>query len=488
MTKDMTDRDGAMGFLSPFWTRMFPDRGFPLGMSEFHAAATRQIWQEASEFVNSASAATAPLVSRELIVPFRIRRSEMSVGPMPLTYGRGFVYGDQPGGTEFREGDVFEYGGAERLAPFFYWGIPEGIGSIGSTIHGRPDFGAPTLLEGQDWIQVSGAVVFPSDPFLNPALAHLVSELPDGDREMVLWINDAWRDDHLLRDRFGFPFTEAAESTAELREFILACQAVVSGGPSIRHLDRFVAAAGGLPCAPSDGVVSDVEPEFVATRDWLAPMPSGASPRPGIVPGAHVRAGEPLSGATRVDDLVSDPKWWRSIPGLTLGPAWFGNGFPGPLHFRNADSVVTSGPGGSCRFEILGSPEALEEFWRRVDAEDRLGTDIWAWKGLGPMEGNTVANPLEILVEGILGVSAILVRIAAQEVPDYRSLMARLPLLDPILPSGTKAVFVVDHSATDGYAPGGGETLSGAVGLVVSDPPSIRSWEEIRPRATLTTK
>lgn len=503
MTPDFTDQDGVLRFLSPFWTRSFPDKGFSRGMASTHAAMTLQVHQDSVEFINSASIETAPLYHREIFVPVRLLESSGSIGPLPIAYGEGILYGDQPAGTIYREGDIFEYGGAERRASFYYWSLPSGIHSIGPTLLDRLSVAGNALVEGQDFVSPDGEIVaFPTNPFSDPRFTPRAVTLPDGSetREITLWATNVWVDQNLIYRKFASPFTATKTSSEDLRRFVTALMRLYCGGPSILSLDSFVAACAGQPVSEGEGeIIESIESfggeSLVITDQNVYRVPSGVALRGRISAGTELIKGEPLTTVTQVDDLLSDPTWWTGLVGMTLRPSMQSDG-AGALFFPNSQEIAIGGGSASVRFPVLGDPTALESFWSRVDSHGGLGDYLWLKNGVVDENGHqdyssgTLVNPMQFLVEDLLGNAVIAVRVGIDRVADHRALTKRLSFLDGAVFAGASLAFFIDYSTLEAYDLSTvEETITVARGMgVIEDEVNPNTTESVTPRLSVSRR
>lgn len=469
MKNDFTTEDGALSFLSSFWTSAFPDTGFVRGLSASYALETAQAYQEAVEIINSCSVSETPLHSLELTTPLILNESEMGVGPLPITYGSGIVYGDQPSDSIYREGEIFEFGGKEKLSPFYYFALPENVVSIGSTVVNRLVNPSEVLIADQDFLVVDSRVIaFDRNPFEGGTFPIRAA---GDDRQIVAWLSSVQSDKNLLYRRHGYPFFTNPASSIELREACKTLFALYTGGPSQLMIDAFVAANARQPViAEIEEVIEEVEPfgdEIVIVTDRSVYRVASDCPlRAQVKVGARMRAGTPLTEVTQVDDLISNPKWWESEAGITLGRGLQHPDFyKGPLFIPNtevrATPVEVDGGEMSAEFEIFGSEEAVESFWEKVhqgSPESKfLGTELWKRRGITDSNGDpdfdspVVLNPMGFVVEDLLGVSLVGVRVQADKLDDPVEFLENMKNLHRGLTPISLLIFFIDYSVSEEY-------------------------------------
>lgn len=477
MKQDFTTKDGPLSFLSSFWSLAFPDQGFVQGVGRSYALQAAQAYQDAIEVINTASLDKTPLYHRELVMPITLVESEMSIGPLPISYGSGIVYGDQPGGSIYREGDIFEYGGRERLSSFYYFPVQEDVVSVGSVLTERLVNPLTILAKDRDFIIIDRRVVaFLRNPF--EAGAFPVRTDAGGERTIIAWAHEAHIDKGFLHRRWGFPFFSSEVSTEAMRGFCRSMFSLYAKGPSRLMLDSFVSAMARQPVVSEVvEVVETVAPfdgeQLVVTDKSVYHVPHDVELRPEVFPGARLSGGFPLTKVTQVDDILSDPKWWQTEGGITLNralqhPDYFG----GAIYLPNKDVVAVAHGDASARFEVSGTEDAVRRFWEKVDAGspdgNYLGYELWKRKGVVDEDGEPdlsrplLVNPMGLIVEDILGVSIVAVRVVGGQVPDMREFLENMRNLHRGTAPGALLIFFIDYQLSSEYDPSG---TAGALGV-----------------------
>ena len=480
MKHDFTTKDGVLSFLSSFWTQAFPDKGFVDGVGRIHAERAAQNYQDVIEAINTTSVRKTPLYHRESTVPLSLMESEMSEGPLPIQDGSGITYGSQSSGTIFKEGEIFEYGGSEKLAPFFYFDLPEAVTSLGSVITEKLVSPKTLLAKDRDFLTIEDRIIaFRENPFETGAFP--VRSMTDGDRMIIAWASEVFSDRNYLHRRWGFPFFSDTISTEALREFCKTLFGLYASGPSVLMLDAFVAAMARQPVVAQaqetvEGVQTFNGERLIITDSSVYHTPVDVTLRSHVKVGQVLKAGSPLTTVTQVDDLISNPQWWETEGGLTLdsslqSPKHFG----GPIYFPNSEVLATTS-GESARFDIAGSDEAIESFWRKVDEgspENKyLGTELWKRYGVVGANGDAdlasplLINPMGFLVKDIFGVSLIGARVIAGQVPNINEFLDNLENLRRGTTPISLLVFFIDYELSAEYDPSGDtESVSLSMGL-----------------------
>lgn len=470
MKNDVTAEDGVLSFLSAFWSSIFPGKDFSRGISASYAAQASQAYQAATEVINGSSVLDIPLLDREINEPLVIREEDMSVGPLPITYGSGIVYGEQPAGTIYREGEIFEYGGKEKLAPFYYFSLPDSVVEIGSTILNRLHNPESILLKDSDFITVdSGRILaFAQNPF-ESGLFTVKGE--EGERTSVIWLSEVLHDRKALHRRYGHPFFPDQASTENLRVLCKTLFSLYAGGPSQKMIDGYIAACAGQPVVVGESETVELIDTFgdntiVASDKKVYVFVTAAGLRSTIKEGVELTNGSPLTEVTRVDDIISDRKWWQTESGFVLDrglqhPDYCG----GPIFLPNAEvkatPVTIDSENTSARFTIYGSDEAIEKFWEKVDEgspdDTFLGDELWKLEGVVDDNGDpdfdypVLVNPMQLFVENILGASIVGVRVQADQVSDVNAFLENLRNLRRGLTPISLFVFFIDYSLSEEY-------------------------------------
>ena len=462
---DFTNPDVFVSYLSSFWTRVFQDSEAVRGLVGGDSLQLAQLQRDFVEILRGAGISGTPPLHQERYQPVFLRQSTLSTGPAPLAYGQGETYGPQPVGGPFQPGFVFTYGAPERRSPTWYHALPAGVQSLGGTLVNRPFDPSVVLVEGSDYaVQATGTgtgegdasiVVFTQNPFDNPLLAQRVvsgdaagTAPGTADREICLFALDARIEAGDLQNRYGYAFFAAPPLSGEpYRVLLAALMRLYSGGPTVAALDAFFAAACGVPLTREAAETVELaapQPDgstVVVTSAGVYPVPAGLTLRPGVVPGAVLAAGTPLTTATEVWDHRTAPTQIYAQHGVAIGADFLpgggsrvlsaGLGFPNDpvpvLSGYPADVIATAeGPRCSGRFALVGAPADVAAFWAQVqgrsEALAQTGGDVFfadrLWRSLGVVDGSgepdytqsVFLNPLEFLYDnflcdGLIGVS-----------------------------------------------------------------------------------
>lgn len=469
---DFTDPEVAFEYLSPFWTRMFKDSDAVRGIVHANSQQLSQIYLNWLEAVGMLSIKTAEPFHKEQFMPMIIRRSKFSTGPDVLTFGSGTVFGAQPEGGTYRPGDVFTYGGLERLSGLYYVGMPTGVVSVGPFIYNRLTEPSVVMLRDSDFMVIDNIVAFREDPFENPLIPKRIVAGDNGtqDEEIILWASEARIDDQRLYQNYGFAFPARRKSSEAYRLILETFYRIYADGPSPVAVDMVVAALAGLPITKEDLEVVESITEFngqalVITDAGSYQLPVGVAVRSEIEVGTELSAGSPLAEATRVYEGGTGSDWWRMLPVLTLGKEYFalpigGLGFPNKV-VRVVPSAVLDDAGFDATFELTGIPAEISKFWEASSAAGlaagrRFGTAMWeeygkTLSGVADPSQDLYINPLQFVAEKLMDRSVIVVKVDLSKIADQAFLIQNLRILNDTCPVFCGLIVLLEQSLDDTY-------------------------------------
>jgi hypothetical protein len=498
---DFTNPDVFVSYLSSFWTQAFADAEAARGVAAGYSRQLVQLQQDFSELLRGASIAGMAPLHEEAAYPIFLRRSALSLGPNRLAYGAGEVYGAQPEGGEFLPGRIFTYGELERRAPAFYHAVDPALQGVAGVIVNRLFDPSALFVEGSDFSIQDGAIVFRENPFDNPLLPRRAVPSLDGtpDEEICLVALGARLDQGDLHRRYGYAFFSQPPLTGEpYRKLLDALMRLYSGGPTIAALDAFFAAACGVPLIREarETVETILRQEdgtqAVVTDQGIYPIAAGLTLRPGIVEGAVLGAGAPLTTATEVWDANTAPTRIFAEEGLCAAGDFLPAELRAGLGFANEDAPVESGearetadgPRRAGRFALAGRSADVERFWELTRARSQeagvyFADRLWRQRGAVDESGEpdyaqtVFINPLEFLFsnflrEGLIGVSLA--------IPPTPALLASMRHLRQTLPAARALLIFL----RPGYADDCPLTVDPTLG---EDPSSVAPVDE---RAILT--
>ena len=168
------------------------------------------------------------------------------------------------------------------------------------------------------------------------------------------------------------------------------------------------------------------------------------SVRSGLVEGYTLRSGEPITNTTRVSDLVSEPRWWEQLIGISLGGNFIGGA--GSVFLPNEQSVVSVNGDGDVRFPVYGEAETLADFWKLIDA---MSADGALYPEVPADSTSSIMNPAEFAARRLFGMSAIAVFVDASSVDDLELFFARMRFLNSAAPSGSVILLFLSQLIQD---------------------------------------
>jgi hypothetical protein len=470
---DFTDTDVFAGYLSSFWTQMFQEASLARGVIDGFSLQLAQHYQDFAEAVNAVSIRDIPPFHTELIYPIVLRESEFSTGPKVLTFGSGGVFGPQPDGGKYREGDVLRHGERADLAPTFYADLPDNVVGTGNLILNRLYEPSVVLVAGADFVFEDGVIVFRENVFNNDLIAKRTIAGSNGsiDREMVLWATNVQIENFELYRQYGHLFFSRAVGGEVAQKALEAIFRLHSAGPSVARLDSFFAAASGFPVSAenSEKVVSIDrigDTQVVITDTGVYRIPSNLTLRSSVKAGATLKAGSPLTTATEVYDRFARPLWWTDLDALTIDRSLMVTE-ASVLGFINQDVEVTldgtvTVDGASrqlCRFYLAGSEKNVESFWKKtqersIETDEFLAETLWV--GAGKVDGDgdpdydqqLFVNPLRILND-LIGDNLIIVKVNE---PIQGTLSSSLRLLRNTMPAYCAIIVLLNMDVEDDYS------------------------------------
>ena len=448
---DFDSADKIAGSLGLFWSRVFQDTDWLLGLSASASDGHRQATQALDEAKNALSVHSVDLTQLwhwyPLVVTSADRNSAEAT--MPL-YGEGWLYGDD-----------IAYGTAARRKTFAF-PAPAGLVAV-SSISGRTADAGETWVHGVDfWLQ-DGRLIFMKDPIASGYFP--LKEFGDT-QECLLLLAEAEFDTGRLYNKYGFLLGTGVRSTPEWKRGVQAFLACATLGPSCQRIRAYLSAAFGIPISEVAGTVNFVAANtagtWVSVGDRLYAYPAGAVPS--VAVGDVVDSGDTLvAGLTIVDGCdASDPI--TELPGIVVNGLLFHNGdvVPEYLGIRDGKAEV--------RFEVRGDTASVSRFWEdthtRGVAEGRTIADFLDTRTnkVGePRAENMPAkvNPM-LLLYGVLGANTY-VHVDA-DVSSGMLGSGALAALHKVLPPFAGFVVNVEVSAEDeSSGPSEGEAVALAV-------------------------
>lgn len=471
---DFTHSSAVFNFYSAVWTRMFADTQVVAGIADAQALQMVQAYQDFIETVNRVSTRKIPVFHRELLYPLIINRSSFSTTTERLRFGSGFVFGAQPADTRFKEGVTFQFGGYEQRSSLFYFDLPENVKGVGNVIVNRLFAPSVMLARGADFTLDEGVIAFLKDPFENPLIPKRVVPGPDGepDEQIVLWLTNVDIEEQNLFRQFGFIFSQFTASGEDYRLAIEYVIKAFAGGPSIGILDTLVATLAGAPViAEARETVQGIETfkgkRLVFTDLSVYEIPADAELRSKVTPGTVMLAGEPLTLITEVIDLTTDSSWWRRVPGVTLGASFFSYGIKS-IGFLNTSSAVTvtgqidpeDNDTRLAEFQVVGTQADTKAFWQHVNTQSAEQGVYFApriWTRARAVDGNgnpdyaigVTVNPLQFLVEEMIGTNLLVVRITANNLKGVGRFLGNITLLKEATPAHMAVLIFLEIRAED---------------------------------------
>ena len=139
-------------------------------------------------------------------------------------------------------------------------------------------------------------------------------------QQISMWVVDGKFDEFTLYENFGHFFGPAQLSSENYRAFIRGIMQLYIFGPTIERVASALNLVANLPVIRSDGETlenyyTDAQGQYVVTNVDTYTFPLGIPIRPDVVAltAGPFRAFEPLTTAIKVEDYVTNPRWWYTI-------------------------------------------------------------------------------------------------------------------------------------------------------------------------------
>lgn len=473
---DLTNPDVYFGFLSSFWALFFQDRDVVRGVAHADALSLQQEYQNFIEASANLAVSTIEPFHRELYVPIVLRKSTFSTGPDKLKIGGGEVFGAQPAGTKFREGTVFVYGGLEKRSGLYYVGVPKGLVGAGHVIVNRLMEPSVMMVRDSDFIFEDNIITFKEDPFANPLIPKRLMAGANGvaEEELVLWLVDGQFDQKRLFQQYGYLFSNRKISSEIYRRLVESLIKSYTDGPTLQVLEAVVATMAGQPVIREavetvQGISVLNGKRIIITDASTYQVDETIELRLAVVVGAVLTAGTPLTTVAQVFDYTRSPDWWTTVPALAMGQDYIAADI-GPLGFVNRFSKVgleptldlVDGTATPAQFFLMGSPDDITKFWdlarAKTTAGKGLGDLMWTQAGKVDIDGapdftkDLYVNPLEFLVQNLIGRHTIVVKMKIDLVNRAESFLDTLGLLQNVIPSWCSLLVIFEVTVDDTYA------------------------------------
>lgn len=463
---------------------MTSGESFVSGLSEKSAAMFNQIYQDVAEIINSVGIQTIAGYHTELAMPVVVSNSGSNYGP-PV-FGDGGVFGPQISGGPWTSGQILYYGTDAERNGSLYSKFANPVIGCSTIMTDSPSNPSVILLRDVDFtIPPEGdGVYFRNNPLTDSRISKQTG--PDGSQQAVLWLFQVRTDDGSLELHHGYPFSTGDLKGEALRSVIGRIYAVCTAGPAPNMLESFLAVAAGQPITGGIEVVESVssfgESQVIITSREAYVLPPGISPAHGVIPGAILHAGKPLSSVVTLWDSRTNPEWWKArsalvFPGSMVHPSLGVSylAFPnanvqmgavsssadsatyaldpgvGPLTYRS--SVVSR--------QLTAGTSAGNEVWTKMFGtlpNQVVYSDLNGTVYLGPdgdglladqVPNSMLLNALQILMEFLGGRNISAIVVDASGVADLVSFATLCSNLEDVSPLGAVTLIMIDTYQSD---------------------------------------
>lgn len=438
--------------LGSFWSRTYGGREQILAYCEGLGRAYKQVFDNIQEAQACLAIETLPVLHSEEWQSLIILQSN-------TTSPQSFLEYDDPRVAALFSDD-YTYGIRLTDVPVVY-DVPDTLAAV-ALIFNRITTPSLSLVAGLDFVLVDGAIIFRTDPFLDPGWATTPVFDENGtqvDLELNLWLFRPSIDRHYVNQHFGYVFGLDLPSTQNSKELVASLWESIVGGTSTTLLHRALTALTGIPFVRNaketviDVVTDDVRLQVLTDLEAYT-FPAAATPL--VTVGQVVHVGDALCDALRVDEFNRGivPE---GLVQLATGRGFLGGHFIDDLVWRNeaVPLVVTSDTNGITRvsFELDGFPADVDEFWDIVHARGVANGQTLANLldiRTNPTDQPTAASlpktviPLQFLVQNILRDNVLLVRVKVASLPNTLPDIGSLRLLRRIIPPHTAMIVLIE--------------------------------------------
>jgi hypothetical protein len=373
--------------ISSFWRLVFKQADLVQALLDNTEETLAQAYFNLLEIILTQSLDDIPVFHREKwqLLTFNESDKNRNTGSL-LQFGDGVVFGDQPVGSEFGEGLVFEFGGFAPGAGFSFQ-LPEGMVSIESYVVNRIHEPSLVLTRGSDFLIKHGVIVFREDPFLNELVPTRTIQDSAGvvvDKQLALWALNSDHDYQFLWKNYGYLIDVFLESSDNYKQFLRAAWELFNKGPRITFLVSTLNALLGLPTIIENEetvelVLEDDGVRRVVTDKHVYEFALDVPLRPDLETGLVLEASAHISNVVEIFDNIQNPGWWTNfeflpIPKRILGPGHendlivFNDPNRVPLAFSQVAPLKVGGRMTEERLEFYANfPIIFGDHWRWGD-------------------------------------------------------------------------------------------------------------------------
>ena len=471
-------------WLGSLWRSLNKGDGMVSGLQSARGERLAQMYLDVLEAALLQDRNNAPVFHRELWHPIVIRKSRLDSAQANMLRmgGDELKMGEQPEGSKYGEGTVFEMG---RMAGFAgYATYPVGAEVAGGAMAIVDNMVNPAVYmeRGKDFDIIERSVVFPleNDPLSESSPFEkydVPSENPeDSDVECVLWASDVLIDRNYIADHLSYILGADAPSSDVVKRIVNAAWSSVTSGLTPELFKTLLAAMLNVPVIQNEAetvkgisVDKDTGATLVRTDSWTYKVSPKAKLLGYVKPGAKLKRGDFLDESVRIYAYLNALDWgsessssssaassipWTKysvpleldLPSVVVPPSlikaktefgiyamWSG------VEVRAADD----GNPNHLYFDIGGTDDDVKSFWNGVwEDADRNGIGMESVIGAA---GRTV-SPAEFFLRNLVGANTVFVVVDDSQVDD--SSMMHNPMffdmLTKVIPSAIR-VFVVEH-------------------------------------------
>lgn len=451
---ELDDAAGLLDLVGSFWSQTYSGSDFVASTLHAKAQQQAQAHLDLLDLVAAIGRFDVPVFRKENWTLVLLKESERNLPNLAKFDGT----------HAFDDGLLY---GVPAPGPVA-WPAPPGMVSA-PVLTDRITAPTTTRTAGLDFYVAGGAVVFRTDPFLDPAAAVAESRTAAGlpDRVCALWAYRGEFDRDTVYLQFGYALAARFKSSPQYKRLVNAMFDALVEGTTVRAVEDFLSAVCDVPLAAADErvqlVTADARHKLVVTPKNVYALSNQA--RVTVAAGDELKAGDPVC-----DALVFHETNRGAVPdgvsALALGRGLLNSGYFRELVFENKDVplVVEEGVDGYTRvsFAVSGWPGDVEKFWDDVHARGvaagatlAMALDTRANKDGQPTAAALPAtvNPLEFLVANLFRGSLTVVTCRPAAFGKGAVGLHAARLLRRLVPAWNALVILVRHDFADEVDP-----------------------------------
>lgn len=458
--------------LGSFWTNVFEDKDKLQAFLRGSAHEQAQTHINLLETIASLSRFTVPVFHTENWYLLTIKLSD-ALNVASKYQADDLVYGPQDGSVVGRtSGFIQNYGGQDKPG-VIYAPLPDTLADCPFTLQNLAVFPSKVWVNGVDYDidKASSLIRFRDNPFLDPLVAK--QDLFDSvgqkiDEEIAIWVYKGQFDLTHIYTHFGYAIGLKLESSSDYKNLMNSIWDMYLEGGSVGGMQTLLAAMAGVPTVidPEETVevvYSDPHHQVVITNTRVYKLPLGSTVL--VAVGDVVNNGDVLCDAFQVSELSKANPDYSILPAMSLSPSFLSGSYTGELMFRNATVTLDylgldEDNRAIVRFETLGYPGDVEDFWDFVHAQGKLVNGFTDGKTLANLLDQrvsptgepaalalpTTVNPMQFVIENLMRNNLFLIKIKLGSLSSTALGLEFVKNLRAVIPPHTAYIVYVELS------------------------------------------